>query len=75
MRWFWIEGRWLSAEDDVKDAVRAASFALRLLRPTHERLSRRRDRHARKRAQQLTQHHSGLGQHAAAGPNEAGRSD
>lgn len=46
MRWFWVGGRWLSAENDVVDALKAANFALRLIRPTHERLSRRKDRRA-----------------------------
>jgi len=47
MRWFWVGGRWLSAEDDVRGALRTVDFALRLIRPTHERLSRGKDGRAR----------------------------
>ena len=49
MRWFWVGGRWLSAEEDVRGALQATATALELLRPTHMRLSRRKDQRARKR--------------------------
>lgn len=81
MRWFWVGGRWLSAEDDVMGALRESDFALQILRRTHERLSRRENRRARKRIEKSLEPHPEMAPErvatsdASAAAGESGRRD